>query len=107
MKSEMKEKHINGFDYLKVFAASAIVLHHYQQVFSVCFQGINFYGGRINFGYLVELFFTISGFLMVYCDNRRTNSRVVSAGGGTSAEMAEIMAYGSMLYYGLPSPEIV
>lgn len=81
MKSGMKEKKINGFDYIKVVAASAIVLCHYQQVFSVHFQGINFYGGRINFGYLVELFFTISGFLTVYRDKRRTNSRLMSSGG--------------------------
>lgn len=43
-----------------------IVLHHYQQVFDVKFDGmLNFFGGGIPFGYLVELFFMISGFLAV------------------------------------------
>jgi len=54
MNVRMQEKRTNSFHYVKIFAASAIVLHHYQQVFTAHFQGINFYGGRLNFGYLVE-----------------------------------------------------
>ena len=57
---------IQGFDYIKIIAASLLVFHHYQQVFECKFAGINFYGGHIEFGFLVELFFTISGYLTLY-----------------------------------------
>jgi peptidoglycan/LPS O-acetylase OafA/YrhL len=67
----MYVKKIYGFDYIKIIAASLIVLHHYQQVFVCQFSGFNFYGGRIGFGYLVELFFTISGFLTIYSDKKK------------------------------------
>jgi len=54
------------FDVIKPVAATLIVFHHYQQVFKCEFSGINFYSGLFNFGYLVELFFMISGFLTLY-----------------------------------------
>ena len=54
------------FDIIKTLAATLIVFHHYQQVFKCEFSGINFYSGLFNFGYLVELFFMISGFLTLY-----------------------------------------
>jgi len=53
-----------GLDFLKIVATILIVFHHYQQVLNVEFAGINFFGGKFYFGYLVELFFLISGFLM-------------------------------------------
>lgn len=59
----MEKNRINNFDVLKIFSATLIVFHHYQQVSDVSFDGINFYGGKIVWGYLVELFFIISGFL--------------------------------------------
>lgn len=63
---------IYGLDYAKIIAASLIVCHHYQQVFGCTFDGINFYGGKIVFGYFVELFFTISGFLTLYSEQQQT-----------------------------------
>lgn len=53
----------NGvFDFIKASAAVLIVLHHYQQITGIYFQnGINFYNGYVSWGYLVELFFIISG----------------------------------------------
>lgn len=56
-------KRIGGFDILKVIATILIVFHHYQQITGFWGKGINFYGGKFYFGYLVELFFMISGFL--------------------------------------------
>ena len=54
-----------GLDLVKIIATSLIVLHHYQQVTDVRFeQGLNFYGGSFYFGYLVELFFVLSGFFL-------------------------------------------
>ncbi|SEH64645.1 Peptidoglycan/LPS O-acetylase OafA/YrhL, contains acyltransferase and SGNH-hydrolase domains [Ruminococcus flavefaciens] len=62
------KRNLIGFDVLKIIASSFIVLHHYQQVFNLQFDGINFYGGVFNFGYFVELFFIISGYLTLYSD---------------------------------------
>lgn len=59
-------KRNGALDALKFFAAVLIVCHHYQQVYDVRFSHfIDFYGGRFYFGYVVELFFVISGFVMV------------------------------------------
>ena len=53
-----------GLDIIKVIATIIIVFHHYQQVTGVIFDGINFYGGKFPFGYVVELFFIISGYVI-------------------------------------------
>lgn len=63
---------IYTLDALKFFAAVGIVFHHYQQVTGVRFPRFNFFGGRIYFGYLVELFFILSGFFMaVHIDKNK------------------------------------
>ena len=59
----MEKKRLYNLDIIKIVAATFIVFHHYQQVSGTSFNGLNFYGGRIFWGYLVELFFMISGFL--------------------------------------------
>lgn len=56
----------NSFDFLKFIAAIMIVFHHFQQVTNTKFVNGNFYFGRIYFGYLVEFFFIISGFLTAF-----------------------------------------
>ena len=56
-------KHFVSLDILKFICAIMIVFHHFQQVFEIRFSFINFSGGKFYFGYLVELFFVISGFL--------------------------------------------
>ena len=66
MSSDLRKQNIDGLDLLKAIAATIIVFHHYQQVFDVLFPWINFYNGTIYFGYFVELFFLISGFVSVY-----------------------------------------
>ena len=59
------EKNRNySLDFLKIISTILIVFHHYQQVLNIELKGINFYGGKFYFGYLVEFFFLISGFLM-------------------------------------------
>ena len=52
-----------SLDIIKILATVGIMFHHYQQIFHVEYSVINFYGGTFNCGYLVELFFLISGFL--------------------------------------------
>ncbi len=59
-----KKKRIYSLDLLKFGAAVIIIFHHFQQSFEITFGGINFFGGRINFGYAVEMFFILSGFFM-------------------------------------------
>lgn len=67
---ESSSHRIYTLDALKFFAAIGIVFHHYQQVTEVIFPKFNFYGGRIYFGYLVELFFILSGFFMAVHMNK-------------------------------------
>lgn len=60
----MKEREY-CFDFVKVAATVLILLHHYQQITGIRFdKGINFYGGEFYFGYVVELFFLLSGYFM-------------------------------------------
>lgn len=70
-------KHLGGLDILKIFATIGIVFHHYQQDFNVQFEGYNFNNGAFYFGYLVELFFVISGFLMRYNDDLRNKNYII------------------------------
>ena len=57
---------LHGLDFVKVIATILIVLHHYWQVHNVYIDnGINFFNGKFYFGYLVELFFVLSGFFML------------------------------------------
>lgn len=54
-----------SLDFLKTLATAFIIFHHYQQYISGAFiNGINFYDGVYNFGYMVELFFILSGYFM-------------------------------------------
>lgn len=69
MEGQIKNRHLASFDLLKIISIILIVFHHYQQSFECTFGGINFYKGSFYFGYLVELFFMISGFFAVYSEN--------------------------------------
>lgn len=67
----MRTERNRTFDMVKVIATIGILLHHYQQE-AITITGknvhgfpINFYGGSFNWGYLVELFFLLSGFFML------------------------------------------
>ena len=59
----MKRKH--ALDILRIIATILIVFHHYQQVIGDFSDGsFSFYSGGFYFGYMVEFFFVLSGFLM-------------------------------------------
>lgn len=66
-------KHYYGLDLIKVLASAFIVFHHFQQITGARFRGVNFYGGRIPFERIVELFFLISGALIYISDNKAIN----------------------------------
>lgn len=54
-----------SLDFIKIVATILIVFHHYQQVIGVYYnKGVNFAGGKFYFGYIVELFFVLSGYFM-------------------------------------------
>lgn len=58
-------KRDTALDLLKIAGSILIVFHHYCQMTGTRFtKGINFLDGIFPFGYIVELFFLISGFLM-------------------------------------------
>lgn len=65
------KKHFNSLDFLKFILAVIIVFHHFQQVMCVKFEYINFFYGRIYFGYAVEFFFIISGFVIAFQVERK------------------------------------
>lgn len=73
-----QQQHLVNIDMIKFIASICIVLHHYQQVFRYSFSVkiMNFYGGFIQYGYLVELFFIISGFFAAY--TLKTEQKFVS-----------------------------
>lgn len=55
-----------SIDFLKIVFTVLIIFHHYQQLVVTQFTSfINFYGGKFYFGYLVEFFFILSGFVIV------------------------------------------
>lgn len=57
-------KRIYSLDVLRIIATIFIILHHYQQITNIYFEGaLNFYNGIFDFGNLVEFFFVLSGFL--------------------------------------------
>lgn len=58
-KSIVKRK--SELDFIKIIATILIVFHHYQQVLDVKFKYVNFFGGDFYFGFLVEMFFIVSG----------------------------------------------
>ena len=54
-----------SLDFIKIIATIFIIFHHYQQfICGVLDSGVNYYGGIFNFGYMVELFFILSGYFM-------------------------------------------
>ncbi len=61
LENDVKNNRDVSLDFLKVIATCLIVFHHYQQLTGVRFSYINFWAGKFYFGYLVELFFIISG----------------------------------------------
>lgn len=66
-----------SLDIIKIVATVVILLHHYQQVFNVRFdKGINYYGGSFSFGWFVELFFVISGFVIAKYEDPIKNYRI-------------------------------
>lgn len=58
------ERREYSLDVIKIIATILIVFHHYQQVTGAMFSVINFWDGKFYFGYIVELFFVLSGYFM-------------------------------------------
>lgn len=68
------------FDIVKFLAIAVIVLHHYQQDTGAFFQhGPNWYDGEFYWGYLVELFFIISGYFTLTSVNRIKSGQTIGA----------------------------
>lgn len=66
----------HGLDLLKAVAILAIAAHHFQQDFGVRYEHVNFYEGRFYVGYVVELFFLVSGFVLVTSEAHRSQIAV-------------------------------
>lgn len=57
----MREREYS-LDVLKIVATTFILFHHYQQGSGAVYKYINFWDGQFYWGYLVELFFVLSGY---------------------------------------------
>ena len=94
---------IYALDIIKFLAAVLIVFHHYQYIRNFTFSnGINFYGGKIYVGFLVELFFMISGIL---CEERIKQSSRLSINIFLKDKIFRIypMAMASISFYAIVS----
>lgn len=61
----MKKERNYSLDFIKIVATVGIICAHFQQLTGARYDfGINYLDGRFFFGYLVEVFFFISGFVM-------------------------------------------
>jgi len=92
-----------GLDFLKVIATLIIVLHHYQQVFNVVFTNhINFCWDWFYWGYMVELFFILSGYFMYkYVDTISSGDFTLSSWVVRRAKrLLPLMAVGAVVYEG-------
>ena len=69
-----------SLDVLKSISTITIIFHHYQQLTGVYFEnGINFWGGCFYWGYIVELFFILSGyFSFKYTNCIDEKSKIIS-----------------------------
>ena len=56
----------SSLDMIKVIATILIIFHHYAQSYSGEYTFIKYYDGSFYFGYLVELFFVISGYCSLH-----------------------------------------
>ena len=76
-KPAMRSNRNGALDFLKFAASVILVLHHYQQVNNVFIDnGINFYSGHFYWGFLVDLFFLISGFFLLGAVNKVTEGNL-------------------------------
>ncbi len=76
MTDVISQPKLTNLSILKILAALFIIFHHYQQLDKTTFEYINFYGGRFNFGMLVEMFFIISGYFTAksFFNNKNSNT---------------------------------
>lgn len=64
-------------DFLKIVATVIIVLHHFQQNTNVMYENsVNFWGSWFYWGYMVELFFLLSGYFMYRYVSRIENGEM-------------------------------
>jgi peptidoglycan/LPS O-acetylase OafA/YrhL len=73
---QFRAERIAGLDVLRGFAAAAVMLHHHGQYYDVLYQGripLSFDLGQGHFG--VELFFIISGFVILMTIERKKTVR--------------------------------
>lgn len=76
-KNDLKNQleRLNNLDLIRVICAILLIFHHYQGLSGAVFTSINFYAnGRWGYGYITEMFFSISGFLTAFKDDGKENN---------------------------------
>jgi len=95
-------KRSNALDFVKIVATTIILFHHYQQDGQVRFSNhLNFfYNSRFDWGFIVELFFMISGFVMYhYCDGRLSKTSFASFIGKRCQRLLPPMTIAAVAYF--------
>lgn len=74
-KRNLLMKRYYSLDIIRFILAVIIVMHHFQQNTGLFIEGgVNFFNGNIYYGYAVEAFFIISGFLAAGAKERTENT---------------------------------
>ena len=72
MENERKREY--SLDVLKIVGTVIIMLHHFQGTFGVKYGPVDFANGKFYFGWIVELFFMLSGYFAVRYKERIENA---------------------------------
>lgn len=98
-----KDNRKYAIDFIKVICTVLIVFHHYQMVTGLRFENnINFYDGKIYFGFIVELFFIISG-LFMYRDEKKIdiNTKYIDYIKGKAKRLLPLVCISAIVFTGL------
>ena len=98
----MKSKNrIGSLDFIKFLASALIVFHHFQGDFGYENRFITFSGGSIYYGYVVEMFFIISGILVGLKNNKNSKMPFGMFMKNKMMRLFPMTTYSTLVYMGL------
>lgn len=93
-----KSLRLGSLDFVKFIAAILIVFHHFQGDFAYADPYMKFSGGQVFFGYIVELFFMISGFLVGTKNTQNQNIPFGSFIGARLKRLIPMATYSTVVF---------
>ena len=92
------KKRIGSLDFIKFIASTLIVLHHFQGDFSYENSLFTFSGGNIYYGYVVEVFFIISGILVALKNKKNSEMSYGTFLKGKLLRLFPMTTYSTLVY---------